>query len=130
MSNREHLKYLVEQLNYIAKDQVRGHGGKFYIEEFILNEPYIIETTIKILYEATDTFIIVSVTKVSGARYISEEDALKDTYEFAYRELLKYIIFVKDDPDAKLVDNNGYKIDVVSVATLLRNGYEYNPLGE
>ena len=130
MNNKENLKYLVEQLNYIAEDQVREHRGKFYIEESILNEPDIVETTIKILYESTDTFIIVSVTTVSDTPYISEEDALKDTYELAYRELLKYIIFVKDNPDAKLVDNNGYKIDVISVATLLRNGYEYNPPGE
>ncbi len=130
MSNKENLEYLVEQLNYIAKDQVRGHRGKFYIEKFIMNGPDIVEATIRILYEEVDTFTIVSVTTVSGTLYISEEEALKDTYEFAYRELLKYIIFVKDNPDAKLVDTNGYKIDVISVATLLRNGYKFNSLGE
>ena len=35
MSNKENLEYLVEQLNYIAKDQIREHKGKFFIEVFI-----------------------------------------------------------------------------------------------
>jgi hypothetical protein len=130
MSNKENLEYLVEQLNYIAEDQIREHKGKFFIEVSIEEEPVVTEITVKILYKEVDTFTIVAAVTGFSNSYILKEDALKDAYKHTYRELLKNLIFIKDNPNARLFDNNGNKVDVISVATLLRNGYKSNPLGE
>jgi hypothetical protein len=123
---KEGVKLLIEHLNNLAKDPLRGFKGNFRVEAIStvsVGENGTEESmSLYLVYTDIATYIPISIDVIlKPANGIIQPEP--DPYEYFYRSLINFILLAIDTSEGLRDDSRGNIVVTIPFGKLLREGY-------